>query len=91
MIVTTTDLKQDYEIKGIVRFYLNARIMKMQLGKDMPIDEAVDYVIDNILSKQVEEMKADAIVGFSIEVSPAPGMSGTSSYYIFYGTAVKLK
>ena len=91
MIVTTTDLKQDYEIKGIVRFYLNARITKLQLGKEMPTNEAIDYVIDSILSKQAEEMEADAIVGLAIDSSPAPGMSGTSTYYIFYGTAVKIK
>jgi len=95
MIVTTTDLKQDYEVKGIVRFYMNSNIMNAQLGKQksvlFPLIEAIDYIIENILTKQAEEKGADAIVGLRIEPYSAAGMASTSEYYIFYGTAVKLK
>lgn len=91
MIVTTTDLKQEYEVKGIVRFYLSGMYAKQQLGRNMRWDETIDHIINEILSKQAEEIGANAIVGLTIQGFPGPGMGTVDTNYLYYGTAVKLK
>lgn len=91
MIVTTNNLNQQYDVKGIVRYYLSHLGYKPQLGRDMSMNEAIDFVIDNFLVKQAAEKDADAIIGFTINTYSAGGMSGTGTNLFFYGTAVKLK
>lgn len=91
MIITTEDLKQDYEVKGIVRFHLNDNIIKAQLGRSLAMNEAIDAVIQELLAKQADEKGADAIIGLRIQSHGSAGMASTSGIYTFYGTAVKLK
>ncbi len=91
MVITTENLNQDYEIKGLVRYYLSAHGVKAQLGKDMPMNEAIDFVSNTILVEQAVEKEADAIIGFRINSYPGSGMAATGTNLLFYGTAVKLK
>ena len=90
MIVTTQDLKQDYEINGVIRFYYSSNYSKQQLGKDMSMDDAVDFIIQNKLSKQAENLGADAIVGLTMSIFSSPGAMTSNVGILFYGTAVKL-
>lgn len=90
MIVTTQDLKQNYEIKGIIRFYYSGMFAKSVLGKEMPLNEAIDYIIKNILSKQSEDLGGDAIIGLVMNIFPSPGAMATNTNILFYGTSVKL-
>lgn len=91
MIVTTQDLKQDYDVKGIIRFYHSGMFAKQTLGKTMTLNDSIDFIIQNILSKQVESLEADAIVGLVMDIFPSPGAMGVDTNVLFYGTAVKLK
>ncbi|MCZ7608890.1 MAG: YbjQ family protein [Ignavibacterium sp.] len=91
MVITTENLNQDYEIKGIVRFHLNSNIIKGQLGRDLAMNEAIDAVINEVLTKQATDKGADAIIGLRIQSHSSAGMASTSNIYTFYGTAVKLK
>lgn len=90
MIVTTQDLKQNYEIKGIIRFYYSGMFAKSVLGKEMPLNEAIDYIIKNILSKQSEDLGGDAIIGLVMNIFPSLGAMATNTNILFYGTSVKL-
>lgn len=90
MLVTTQDLKQNYEIKGIIRFYYSGMFAKSILGKEMPLNDSIDYIIKNILSKQCEDLGGDAIVGLAMNIFPSPGAMAINTNILFYGTSVKL-
>ncbi|MCC6548769.1 MAG: hypothetical protein IT279_01740 [Ignavibacteriaceae bacterium] len=91
MIVTTQDLNQNYEIKGIIRFYYSTMFAKSMLGKEMPLNESIDFIIENILTKQSEELGGDAIIGLVMNIFPSPGAMAVNTNILFYGTSVKLK
>lgn len=91
MVVTTQDLKQDYEIKGLVRFYYSGMYAKSIIGKEMPLNESIDYIVKNMLWKQSEELGGDAIIGLAIKIFPSPGAMAVNTNILFYGTSVKLK
>jgi hypothetical protein len=89
MVVTTGDIKQNYEIKGIVRFYLSGMFAKQETGTAL-FNEQIDVVIEKHLIPQAEMMEADAIVGLVIAPFTGNGMSASVHNTMLYGTAVKL-
>lgn len=91
MVVTTTDIKNEYEVKGIVRYYLAGSFAKSTIGQELTLNESIDYIIDNFLMNQAKNKNADAIVGLRIEIFSGAGMMAVGSNLLLYGTAVKLK
>lgn len=100
MLLTTTDLKVDYEVLGIVR---GNRVKAVHLGKDIMatirkitggdvseyadlMSEVRDSAFEEMIA-EAETMGANAIVG--IRFSSATISTGMAEIYV-YGTAVKI-
>lgn len=100
MLLTTTDLKVDYEVLGIVR---GSKAKAVHLGKDILafvrkliggevteyselMDDARDAAFEEMIG-EAEKLRANAIVG--IRFSSATISTGIAEIYV-YGTAVKI-
>lgn len=100
MLLTTTDVKTEYEVLGIVR---GSRVKTVHLGKDIRAffkgivgGDVSDYSklmedtrenAVNDMVKEAEKLGANAIIG--IRFSSSQITSG-SSEIIVYGTAIKI-
>lgn len=99
MLLTTTDLKRDYEALGMVR---GSRMEAVHLGKDIVaglrklfggdvkeysglLVEARKYAIAEMIS-EAEEMDADAVIGVRFATS---AITSGAAEVVAYGTAVK--
>ena len=100
MLLTTTDIKTDYEVLGIVR---GNKVKAVHLGKDImaflknltggDVSEYADLmseVRDGAFAEMVaeaEKLGANAVVG--IRFSSSTISSGMAEIYV-YGTAIKI-
>lgn len=100
MLITTTDLKADYEVRGIVR---GNKVRAVHLGKDILAffrnifgGDVSEYAVllgevrEGALQEMVDEAEnigANAIVG--VRFSSSTISSGMAEIYV-YGTAVKI-
>ena len=100
MLITTTDLRADYEVLGIVR---GNEVKAVHLGKDImaffrkifggdisEYGELLSKVRDEAMEEMVseaEKMGANAIVG--VRFSSSTISTGMAEIYV-YGTAVKI-
>ena len=100
MLLTTTDIKVEYEVLGIVR---GNRVKAVHLGKDITawfkkliggdvseyaelMSEVRDGAFEEMIS-QAEKLGANAIVG--IRFSSSTISTGMAEIYV-YGTAIKI-
>ncbi len=100
MLLTTTDVKVDYEVLGIVR---GNKVKAVHLGKDIAafvkniiggdvseyadlMSEVRDAAFEEMI-KEAEKLGANAIVG--IRFSSSTISSGMAEIYV-YGTAIKI-
>ena len=100
MLITTTDLKTEYEVLGIVR---GSKVKAVHLGKDIKalfnniiggdlsdytelMEKTRDSAVNEMI-KEAEKLGANAIVG--IRFSSAQIASGAAEMLV-YGTAVKI-
>ncbi len=80
MILTTLDIKQDYEIIGIV------------ISQEIWVDEKLDYETGmSSLKIRAAELGADAVVGVRCFFCNNDGRITNSGNRRWYGTAVKFK
>ena len=100
MLLTTTDLKTEYEVLGIVR---GNRVKAVHIGKDIKAffrsivggdvsdyTELLEKTRDNAMEemiKEAEQLGANAIIGIRFSSSQ---ISQGSSEIMVYGTAVKI-
>ena len=84
IIVTSGDLKKDYEIVGMVSHYFSSIIIK----KPSTADEIFDFVVEK-LKEKAEELGGDAIVSvrFQREYIGSGYVQGSTLFS--YGTVVK--
>lgn len=100
MLLTTTDIKTDYEVLGLVK---GTRMKAVHLGKDIlagirkliggevteyskMIEEARDAAIEDMI-KEAEKLGANAIIGVRFSTSQ---VTTGAAETIVYGTAVKI-
>lgn len=100
MLLTTVDIKQEYEVLGLVK---GTKMKAKHLGKDIMaglrkivggeiteyaemIREAREEAIDEMI-KEAEKLRANAIIG--IRFSSSTVTTGAAEI-IVYGTAVKI-
>ncbi|NPV43614.1 hypothetical protein H0A61_00500 [Koleobacter methoxysyntrophicus] len=100
MLLTTTDIKADYEVLGIVR---GSKVKAVHLGKDIKaflknliggdisdytelMEKAREGAMQEMI-KEAEKLGANAIIG--IKFSSAQIASGCAEMLV-YGTAVKI-
>ena len=90
MLTTTCDLKEPYEILGIVSLYHSTKYNKEIFGVDPPADDLMQLIIKRVEDK-AEKLGADSVIGFRVNRIPiATGMAISINYEV-YGTAVKCK
>ncbi len=99
MLISTTDLKKDYEVLGLVR---GSEMKAVHLGKDIMagvrhltggdvkeyadlLKDARDEAVEEMVA-EAEEMGADAVLGFRFATST---ISRGTAEIVAYGTAVK--
>jgi hypothetical protein len=97
IILTTVDLKEDYEILDIVNVTVAGNTWKDE-AKNLGIDidtgwlaagdvSVVFQVASSSLKHQANALGADAVVGCEFDV----GFDNFGPYVVGFGTAVKLK
>lgn len=80
IIMTTGDLKEDYEIIQVVYVYTESNSRY-----------AIDYILRD-LKREAEDVGADAVVGVRMQLATFQEEDGLGEIRILiYGTAVKLK
>jgi len=87
IIVSTGDIKQDYQVlKPVHQFHLS-QLDKEIFGKDLTFDGTIDALIEE-LKKKPKEAGGDAITFLRVEFEQLE-LRGTQ--YFVYGTMVKFK
>ena len=99
MLISTTDLKKEYEVLGLVR---GSEMKAVHLGKDILaglrhliggdvkeyadlLKDARDEAVEEMVA-EAEKMGADAVLGFRFATST---ISRGTAEIVAYGTAVK--
>ena len=88
IIVSTGDIKRDYDVLRPIHIYHHSLNNKERFGeKNLSVDETIDKIIGE-MKKQAQYAGADAIIFLRVDFEQLQ-LSGTQ--YFVYGTLVKFK
>ena len=88
IIVSTGDIKRDYDVLSPIHLYHHSLNNKERFGeKNLSVDETSDKIIGE-MKKQAQYAGADAILFLKVDFEQLQ-LSGTQ--YFIYGTLVKFK
>jgi len=88
VLITTTDLKQKYEILGIVSHFHSGLETRMIFKKDLTNDELVQEIIQKIIVKAYK-LGADAVIDLKIDISLSSNTATNFFIFNIYGTAIR--
>ena len=88
IIVSTGDIKQDYEVLRPIHLFHHSPNNKERFGeKNMSVDDTIDHIIEE-MKEEANKESGDAILFLRVDMEQLQ-LSGTQ--YFVYGTLVKFK
>ena len=88
IIVSTGDIKRDYEVLKPIHLFHHSLNNKERFGeKNISVDDVIDYIIEE-MKEEAKEAGGDAILFLRVDFEQLQ-LSGTQ--YFVYGTLVKFK
>jgi hypothetical protein len=88
IIVSTGDIKRDYEVLRPIHLYHHSLNNKERFGeKNISVDDVIDHIIEE-MKEEAKEDDGDAILFLRVDFEQLQ-LSGTQ--YFVYGTLVKFK